>query len=476
MKISRLFNSFRKRLAAGAIVALALAFPVAASAANTVKIEADTTVANASTSGSWGASASASYNDIVAVQVAYNNDEAAGSGKTANNLRVKINIPTKAGTTQTITTTTSADNSNSVSGSAKVNLSRSDAYLQYIPGTATWKHATTANGPQTTTQKVSDNVVMSANGLVLEDENPCQAGSIVIQARVVIPGVSIDKYVRENGGSTWATSITAKPGDTIQYEIAYKNTGNTTEENVEFRDQLPTGITYVPGSTMLKNSVYPNGTTVKSDAIVANGIIADSYAPGAAGYVMFTAKVADESALSCGNNLLRNIAYVQPQGMNYYYNTADVNVSKTCTNPGTPTYSCDAFHVTVGDNRTVKVDTFKFTASDNSSLGAVTLNWGDQVNGAADTLTTNNVAGQQHQYAQDGTYTINLSNFKVGGKSVDVSGSCTQTVTFTTPGTPTTPPVLPNTGAGNVIGIFAGVVAASTIGYRLFLSRKLARR
>lgn len=45
----------------------------------------------------------------------------------------------------------------------------------------------------------------------------------------------------------------------------------------------------------------------------------------------------------------------------------------------------------------------------------------------------------------------------------------------TTPTTPTTPKELPNTGAGDVIGVFAGVVVASAIGYRLYLSRKFAR-
>ncbi|HSX05403.1 MAG TPA: PKD domain-containing protein [Candidatus Saccharimonadales bacterium] len=39
-----------------------------------------------------------------------------------------------------------------------------------------------------------------------------------------------------------------------------------------------------------------------------------------------------------------------------------------------------------------------------------------------------------------------------------------------------TPPELPNTGAGNVIGLFAGVVVAGAIGHRFFLGRKLGRQ
>ena len=472
MKLSRLFNSARKRIAAGAIVALAIVFPVAVSAANTVNIDADTTVANATTSGSWAATASASYNQVVDVQVLYNNTEAPDSGKTANNVRVKINIPTTAGTTQAITSATSSDNSNTVNGTATVTLDRADAYLQYIPGTATWKHATTANGGMTTTQKVSDDVVTNPNGLVLGNENPCEAGSIQVQARVLIPGVKVTKQVRVKGGSSdWANSVTATPGATVQYLISYTNDGNTDEQDVVIGDKLPDGVTYVAGSTNVANQASPNGQSV-ADGLTTSGLSIGTYTPTANAFVWFTATLPSEDKLACGTNTLTNVASAQPKDMPAYLATATVTVTKQC-NEQTPTYSCDAFHVTVADNRTVKVDTFKFTASNNASLDMVTLNWGDTTT----PLNTNNIVGQQHQYGADGTYTISLSNFKVGGKTVDVTGNCSQEVSFTTPTTPpTTPPELPNTGAGNVIGLVAGAIAAGTIGYRLFLSRKLARR
>ncbi|HWT55840.1 MAG TPA: DUF11 domain-containing protein [Candidatus Microsaccharimonas sp.] len=473
-----MFNSLPKKLAAAAVIAAAMVFPVSTSlAATTLAFSADTTVANATTDAgtmNWASSTSATYNQVVAVQVVYDNNEAADSGKTVTNLNVKINIPTTAGASQTVTTTTSGDNIKTVTGNAQVNLGRSDAYLQYIPGTATWKHATTANGPMTTTQKVSDDVVLGANGLNLGTENPCQAGSVVVEARVMVPGVSVDKYVRESGTTNWATSINAKVGDTIQYEIAYKNTGNTTENDVEFRDQLPQGITYVPGSTKLKSGNYPNGLNVTSDALVAsNGITTGDYAPGAAGYVMFDAKVTGGDNLVCGQNTLRNIAFVQPTGMNYYYNTADVVVTKQCAN--TPTYSCDQFHVTAGDNRTVTVDAFKTSQSNGATFKNAVINWGDQ----SQALTTNSVVGQKHTYAADGTYTLTATaHFDVNGQDVATTGSCTQVVKFTTPGTPptTTPPTqLVNTGAGSVVGIAAVVAVVSAFAYNL-LGRRLSRQ
>lgn len=473
MKISRLFGSARKRIAAGAIVALALAFPVATAAASTVQIEADTTVANATKSAGtmqWGANTTASYNEVVAVQVVYNNKEAADSGKVANNLRVKIAIPNKAGANQTITTTTSADNSNKVIGSTSVTLNRADAYLQYIPGTATWKHASTANGPMVVTQKVSDDVVMGANGLVLENENPCQAGSIVVQARVMVPGVSIDKTVRVKGDKTWDTSITAKPGDTVEYKIAYKNTGNTDENAVVIGDKLPNGVTYSTGTTLLVNAGAPNGKSV-SDGVTTTGIVIGTYIPDGNAYVYFEAKLPTEDKLACGNNLLRNIATAQPQGMNYYYNTADVNITKECAE--TPVYSCDLVTITKGEDRKVTASV-AYTAKNGASFKTATFDWG---NGTTPFTTSNTTAS--YQYSKDGTYTITAKLLmSVNGKDTAVNGEgCAKQVTFSTTTPPTTPPTeLPNTGAGSVVGVIAGVSAVSALAYRLVLSRKLARR
>ena len=485
--LSHALGSLRRRVATATVLGLAVFLPIAASAANPVSITANTTVSNATQnagSNNWTGSTTAKYNEVVAVQVVYNNSEAPSSGKTATDLHVKINIPTTAGATQTITTTTGATNSNTVKGSATVTLNRADAYLQYIPGTATWKHATTANASlngspaSVVTEHISDSVVLGANGINLGNENPCQAGSIVVQARVMVPGLTVDKYVRLKGQADWSTSISAKIGDTVQYEIAYHNTGNTVQNNVEFRDQLPKGISYVAGSTKLKSGNYPNGLNVTSNALVTDGITTGDYAPGAAGYVMFDATVSGDN-LACGVNTLRNIGYVQPSGMNYYYNTADVLVSKTCTPPPkTPVYSCDLLTLTPGDNRTVaaKVD---YTAQNGASLKTVTYTWGDSTTPFVTNKTT-----ATHRYSADGTYTVStMLLFNVNGtdKYAPASANCVKTVTFTTPPTtppqtpPQTPPSLPNTGAGDVIGIAGLVAVVSAIGYRLFLSRKFAR-
>lgn len=474
--LSRVLNSLPKRIVAGATIALAFALPVAVSAADAVKIEANTGVANVTAGDTtYKSSVNASYDQVVKVEVTYNNDETAGSGKVANNLRVKINIPTTAGTTQNITTTTSADNSNSVSGNVTVNLDRADAYLQYIPGSAVWKHAVSANSNQTTEQIVSDAVVGST-GLVLENENPCQAGSVTVLARVMVPGVKIVKQSEVLGQTNqWSNNNTAQPGDTLKYLITYQNTGNTVQNNVIIRDSLPPHMTLVPGTTYLANATYPSGKLVNSDDVVNGGIIIGNYGAGANAYVTFEVKIDAASSLACGANEFRNVGVAHPSGMNEYYNTAITMVNRSCsTQPGTPT--CDLLTVTKGSGREIEAKV-NFTAN-GATLKTVTYNFGDN-----STPLTTDKTDVTYTYAQDGNYNVTASLlFSVNGKDQTVSSdSCAQTVSFTTPGTPTTPTpgtpsALPNTGPGSVVALFAGATIAGAVAYRLFLGRRLARQ
>lgn len=471
-KFSHLFNNLPKKLSAVTLFALALIVPVATSGAqDLVKMEADTTVSNATANAgtmNWGTSASAKYNEVVAVQVVYNNKEDASSNKTTNNLKVAINLPTASASSQTVTTSVSADNMTTINGSAKVNLSDGPAYLQYIPGTATWKHASTANGPMTTTTTLSDSQIAISGGKVtasLGNENPCQAGSLVIQARVIVPGVSIDKSVRLKGTHDWQRSINAEPGQTVQYMITYKNDGNSDEKNVVIGDKLPKGVTYVPGTSYLANDSAPNGKSIP-DGVTTNGVVIGSYSPGANAFVMFDAVLPKASALYCGNTLLRNIASAQPEGMNYYWNTADVNISKDC--PTTPSYTCNLLQIEKKGDRKVEVTKFSHSQN-NATFQNVTIDWGD----GSSALTTDQAVGKTHSYNKDGSFTVSaVARFSTNdGTKTATSQSCAQTVSFTTP---TKPTKLPETGASNIFAVFAIASLAGAVAH-WFYKRKIAR-
>ena len=469
---SRMFNSLSKRLAAAGIVALAVALPVAVSAAATVQIEGAIGVANVTNGDTnYQSSVNATYDQVVKVEVYYHNTENPDSGKVAQNLRVKIDMPTAAGKTQTIKGTISADNSNTVTDTATVNLDRPDAYLQYIPGSAVWRHNTGTNtNVQMTDTNISDAVVTGGQGLVLENEQPCYnyAATVTVLARVMVPGVKVIKQVEKLGQSNaWTTQNTANPGDTLKYMITYQNTGNTTQNNVVIRDNLPPQMQLVPNTTVVYTTATPNGSADTSNNITGGGIDIGSYLPGAGAYVVFEVKVPDAGALACGQTEFTNVGVAHPENMNEYYNTAITDVNKTCAQ--TPIFTCDAFHVTTEANRTVKVDTFKTTQSNGATFKDAVIDWGDSTT----PLTTNNAIGQTHQYGQDGTFKLTATaHFTVNGKDVTADGAaCTQTVNFTT----TPPTTLVNTGPGQVAGLFAVATVAGAFAHRLFLGRRLAR-
>jgi uncharacterized repeat protein (TIGR01451 family) len=340
--VFRAIAKLPKRVAAAALIALAVAFPAASFAATTVTIEGSLGVANVTAGDTnYAQSVNATYDQVVKLQVYYHNRENPDSGLIANNLRVKIAMPTAAGKTQTATATISADNSNTVTDSATVNLDRADATLDYIPGSAVWRHNIGTNdNVQMVDTKISDAVVTSSQGLVLENEKPCYnfAATVTVLARVHIPGVFITKQVEKLGESNkWATQNTANPGDTLKYLITYKNTGNTVENQVVIRDNLPPKMTLVPGTTYLADASHPQGVKV-SDTVTQGGINAGNFGAGAAAYVTFEVKVPDASQLACGETKFTNVGVVRPQGMDEFYNTAITTVTKQCQNtpPTTP--------------------------------------------------------------------------------------------------------------------------------------------
>lgn len=330
----------------------------ASAMAGNVRIEGQVQVANV-TAGDTGYkdSVNAMVDDVVKVQVWYHNKENHDSGKVAKNLKVGINIPTTAGKSQTIAGKISADNSNTVNDNAQVNLSLDNAYLEYVEGSAKWRHnkgaaegrkecqtgakAVPTNDPHKcyVTETISDQIVKSGTGLKLEDLEPCFAheATVTVLMRVKADAIKVNKYVSHHDGDSnvknndWTTKNSAKPGDKLDYMIRFENKGNTTLNNVVVGDNLPDYLEYVPGSTVVINGNNPNGIAAGTDNVYNGGIRVGNYKPGAAGYVVFTVRVNDMEAFEkCGTYTLKNVGVVRPEGMNEYYNTAWTDVSIEC--------------------------------------------------------------------------------------------------------------------------------------------------
>ena len=243
---------------------------------------------------------------------------------------------------------------------------------------------------------------------------------------------TMSKMVSKHGANSWVKSYTATPGETVDYMIQYKNTGNVQQDGVTLRDTLPSGETYVNGSTKFGNSNYPNGTPASDNIANGTGINIGSYTPGANAWAIFSATVANNDQLpNCGNNTLVNTAKVTTGGYSLE-DTATVNVTKNCQ-PITPVYTCDALTAEL-----VSGTDYKFNGSATASNGATvkdyTFDFGDGSN-----RTVTNPNGVLHTYStNEGTYTARLNvTFNVDGSERTVtSDACTARITIVVPPTP----------------------------------------
>ena len=341
------------------------------------------------------------------------------------------------------------------------------AFASFFPADrATYTCVTPDNCPG------ADHVVFDSftNNPVVGDERPFLAGSINganVQDRLQVKDgdeVVVRAYVHNNADAT-----------------KMDGEANTVAKNVKFKLLVPTASQSDTNMIGFISADNANPATINDTMSVFGGSnFTLEYVKGSAqfthkadGVNQITTHLSDD--IVAGGAALGDI-----NGCFAYsgYVTAVVKVHMPTTEVKTPQYSCDLLHVVAdNDNRKVTVDKFQTTATNGAAFKQAVIDWGDQT----PTLTTDHVVNQGHQYAADGTYKITATaHFTVNGEGdkTATSETCVQTVTFTsTPNTPpTTPPELPNTGAGNVIGLVAGAAAAGTIGYRLFLSRKLGRR
>lgn len=314
-------------LAGAALVILPI--QVAAQAQQMVNIESQINVRNTTAGGAYQQTTSAKVDDVVAVQVWYHNKENENSGKVANNLRARIQVPSGAGTTHTVTSMVSADNSNSVTDTATITTSLANATLEYIPGSAQWRHnAGTNQSPNFVTQTISDEVVRG--GVVLENAQPCFnfEATVTVLLRVKAPVVSIVKQVKVNDGQAkFGVENTAKMGDTLEYVLIIKNQSNTTLRKVRVADGLPPNVGYIAGSTRMVNSNTGTAGQPLQDGITAGGITIDDMSPGSTQYVYLKAKIGQLPCQQAGNHRLRNSASVVAENTNQIFNVAHTNVN-----------------------------------------------------------------------------------------------------------------------------------------------------
>ena len=328
-----------------------------------------------------------------------------------------------------------------------------DSKQNVITGT-TGTHTYAADGTYT----VKANMLFSVNGVDKAPAvNPACSKTVTFSTTSKTPSVKIEKWVEGK------KAVEVEVGKNYTYTVKVTNDGEVDLKNVLVSDEPQTGVTLVSA-----NVGTIDGNTWS--------YVIPSLKFGESKSFTLTAKVMQYVQGTLKNTACVNAPEVNPTEPNKKddCDNADVTVKKP--DVPAPVYSCDALTLTAGANRSVsaKVD---YTAKNGASLKVVTYNWGDNT-----TPFVSSNATASHTYGGDGTYSVSVKLlFSVNGTDsyAQTNANCVKSVTFTTPTPPTqkpdTPQVLPDTGAGSVIGLFGIVSVLSALAYRLFLSRKLVR-
>ena len=274
------------------------------------------------------------------VRMYIHNNNPKGLNAVAKDVTAQVDLPNLVSSEARITGFINASNATPSRYWDSLNLKSADGrsfYLDYIEGSALFENNVWKNGIT-----LSDSLVTSAGVKLgydkLDGNLPgCYqySGVVTFKIKPVFENTSIMKKVRKQGDQEWKESIDAKVGDTVEYQIHYKNLNDSRTTNVVVSDSLPTNMEYVKGTTTLYRSDIPKGAVYNEDKILTAGVNIGNYAVRGDGYIRFLAKVVDKN-LACGNNRLINWAKASANGFAIQDN-ADVYVNKVCNETPTPT-------------------------------------------------------------------------------------------------------------------------------------------
>lgn len=265
------------------------------------------------------------------------NDTAHNRSGFAQNVRLHVYMPemVKANERLAIKSVISSTNTTpaEVWDETYVTASRTVA-LRYIPGTAKLTTEGPANNTVMPTTMFGDTGAFigyydtsgDLRGLVPGCEQ--FVGHITYRFTVDYADFTIEKTV--NGGKV----SDAKMGDELTFSVKYTNTGSVTQNNVSIGDSLPTGLTYIPDSTIITNSKYPEGTKLEDGHLFKEGINIGNYAAGTVATVTYRA-IVDTNLDVCRNyTLINKVAILTENGGRE--DSASVKLSADSSDP-----SCD---------------------------------------------------------------------------------------------------------------------------------------
>ncbi len=252
------------------------------------------------------------------VRMYVHNNAASNLNLTAENVRAYVVLPTDTATSITVSGKIYSSNASPTTVWDETTFTSKNGEkfnLAYVDGTA--KYYNTKDGKLRTFTLNSSELLTSTGALLGYDQMDgkipgCSeySGYVTFHVKAQFaenPAIEVSKEVKILGSNTWSEEVTAKSGDTVRYRIHVKNSGNTTLKNLVVRDILPTGLSYVKGSTTIVNTAHPKGVTLSDGIVADSGINLGDYAAGAGAWLYFNATVDSSVSEKCSNTLLRNV-------------------------------------------------------------------------------------------------------------------------------------------------------------------------
>ena len=273
------------------------------------------------------------------IRMYIHNNNPKGTNAIAKDVTAQVDLPNMVSKEARVTGFINSSNATPSRYWDSLNLKSADGrafYLDYVEGSALYENNVFKKGTTLSDSLVSSGVKLGYGKLDGNLPGCYQyAGYVTFKVKPVFENTSIMKQVRMQGTKEWKESVDAKVGDTVEYQIHYKNLNATRVENVMIKDSLPTNMEYVKGTTKLLRSDLPNGAINNEDSLMTNGVNIGNYAVKGDGYIRFLAKVVDKN-LVCGNNRLINWAKASANGF-AVQDSADVYVAKKCEETPKPT-------------------------------------------------------------------------------------------------------------------------------------------
>jgi len=286
----------------------------------------------------WGFPLSANAGDTLTFYLYYHNGI---NGSTANNVTVRVALPSDYATSHNVAAYLWADNAtnatlqNPISQTVPINLSSSQK-LEYVSGSAHWypNQADWRTSNYTAfPNSQSDSQLFTASGLNLGSIDGCWefSGAVVFQAKVSniqnSTVLSLDKKMKNitNNDATFTDSVNAYPRQRIAVQLTVANNGSgiLSATNVNVKDTLPSRLLYLAQTTTI------DGVAANDGIAGASGLNLGSMAPGTSKTIYFETEVAIESQFTRGVTSLTNTAVLSADSINSITDTAEVVVTYT---------------------------------------------------------------------------------------------------------------------------------------------------